>query len=117
MNSPDDFIEKLHLTFSFKRASQTSMQAQFIFISEGYNRDGQIVNDVERYDSMRDRWESLPRLNVARCFHSSCTLGNTLYVLGGKDENRQLKNSFEKLGNIAGPVQDTFSRWQLIQPN
>ena len=61
----------------------------------------QILKDVKRYDSMRDRWESLPKMNVARYLHSSCTLENTLYVLGGRDDKRWTIKSIEKLTNIA----------------
>ena len=66
------------------------MSLRFVFISGGQgcpsnslNKVPQILNDVERYDPMRDIWESLPTLNLSRYLHSSCILGKTLYVLGG----------------------------------
>ena len=76
-------------------------------------------NDVERYDSIRDRWQSLPKLNKARCFHSSCVLGKTLYVLGGfydEDDYGDVTDSIEKLANITEQSTSTLSRWQQIQP-
>ena len=94
----------------------TSLQPQFIFISGGYIQNGQFINAVERYDCMGDRWESLPGLNLARNGHSSCTLGKTLYVLGGKDDDDRNMNSIEKLANIVGQAPSAFSQWQLIQP-
>ena len=66
---------------------------------------------------MRDRWEILPELNVARYNHSSCTLGKTLYVLGGLDHDNEYVDSIEKLTNIDEPELSKFSRWQLFQPN
>ena len=66
---------------------------------------------------MSDRWERLPSMNAARHRHSSCTLGKTMYVLGGADINNQITNSIEKLSNISGPLPSALSRWQLIQPN
>ena len=89
----------------------TSLQPQFILISGGYNQDHPALSDVERYDSLNDRWESLPDLNQARNFHSSCTLGKTLYVMGGNDNTRHLTNSIEKLENIDGSVTITTSQW------
>ena len=56
-------------------SSLTSWQAQFIFLTKG--------RIVKRYDVKRDKMDRLPNMNVNRCQHSSCTLGKTLYVLGG----------------------------------
>ena len=44
--------------------------------------------------------------------HSSCTLGKTLYVLAGINDNQRM-NSIEKLANIVGGIADF--RWQIIQ--
>ena len=65
---------------------------------------------------MLDTWESLPDLNIARYGHSSCILGMKMYVLGGKDNTRQITNSIEKLKNIAEPAPITISQWQRIIP-
>ena len=64
------------------------MQPGFIFISGGisnpFNEDTDIAaNDVERYNSVKNIWETLPAMNLPRIGNSSCTLGNTLYVIGG----------------------------------
>ena len=68
------------------------MQARYIFISGGdrgiQNEIGTVIscpflNDVERYDSLKNIWESMPKLNFLRKNHSSCTVGNNLYILGG----------------------------------
>ena len=44
----------------------TSMMPNFIFISGGMSLNGEILKVVERYDSIKDRWVSLPDLNEAR---------------------------------------------------
>ena len=68
----------------------TCMQSQFIFISGGdwitARSNSETTGSVERYDSFKDIWQILPDLNDARSSHSSCVLGETLYVLGGKDD-------------------------------
>ena len=81
------------------------MQPRFIFMSGGLSgQDMMPFNAVERYDSMRDTWERFPSLNMARSMHSSCTIGNMLYVIGGRDSGSQEINSIEKLVNIDGPI-------------
>ena len=78
------------------------MEPRFIFISGGHEQNYLILKDVERYDCIADRWESLPELNYARINHSSCILGNTLYVIGGWDAyfDYSARKSIEKLSII-----------------
>ena len=64
---------------------------------------------------MSDKWESLPEMNLARWDHSSCILDQTLYILGGYDENDELTNSIEKLANIDEPEPSLITEWNLIQ--
>ena len=87
------------------------MEPRFIYISGGYNCIDKDVNVVERYDSISDRWESLPNMNVARSYHSSCLFGTTMYVLSGFGENGLLTNTIEKLNHINLPATIIISRW------
>ena len=65
----------------------TSIQPKFIVISGGLFSDFfNAINDVELYDTEKDKWVSLPKMNEAREQHSSCSLGDTLYILGGLNE-------------------------------
>ena len=80
------------------------MQSRFIFISGGFTEYGEVLCDVERYDSISDTWENLPSLNLSRSGHSSCTLGKALYVLGGFDDNALMRFHFERLDNINEPA-------------
>ena len=54
-------------------------------------------------------------MNMARYVHSSCTLGNKLYVLAGINLRDDTANFIEKLDNIDRTAVSTFSSWQLIQ--
>ena len=80
-------IVKASPSFVRAYASLTSLWPRFIFFAGGTNQNEIVSDVVERYDAMSDRWESLPSMNVARAFYSSCTLGKTMYVLGGLDIN------------------------------
>ena len=50
-----------------------------------------IKKSVEIYCIDRDQWQcdKVPELNHGRCMHSSCTLGDRLYVFGGKFFNER----------------------------
>ena len=72
-------------------------------------------SNVERYDSYKDIWESLKSLSWPRLCHSSCTIGNTMYVLGGFNMFRRAINSIEKLPNIDELDEGVFSSWKLIE--
>ena len=56
-------------------------------------------------------------MNLERYAHSSCTIGKTLYVLSGLDEDDEVTGTIEKLTNIDEQVAITSSRWrwQLIE--
>ena len=59
---------------------------------------------------------SLPELNIGRWFHSSCTLGNTLYILGGEANDGEMVNSIEKLTKIDSHSDlSNLPQWLLIQ--
>ena len=42
---------------------------------------------AKRFDIKRNKWERLPAMNEARSGLSSCTLANSLYVIGGSIQN------------------------------
>ena len=103
-----NIFEKAELSFARGYASLAPMPARFIFLSGGCNDDDELISTVERYDPSTDTWEPLPDLNEARDSHSSCVLGNTLYVFGGYNDDDDL-DSIEKLVNISGPAHQVYS--------
>ena len=49
-------------------------------------------------DTSTWEWEQLPDLNIARCAHSSTSLGEATYVACGWGNNDVGLNSVERLG-------------------
>ena len=47
------------------------------------NEDYSLIATVSVYSVDRDEWSPCPDLNEARYYHSSCILGDKLYVSGG----------------------------------
>ena len=58
---------------------------RYVYACSGYGwEERRLLHDVERYDSEGDRWEVMPKLNIARLWHSSCVLGDQLvFVICG----------------------------------
>ena len=69
------------------------------------------------------RWktqDSLPALNIPRSSHGSCTVKNTVYVIGGLSEGFELEKTIEML-EIKLNADLSFSfiskTWSLAQPD
>ena len=52
-------------------------------IVSGGRTSRKLFTEVERYDIARDTWTPMAPLNEGRVLHSSCTLGNRVYVFCG----------------------------------
>ena len=66
------------------------------------------------YDIKEGRWyNEMPCLLIGRSNHSSCCLGNYLYVCGGYSKNRSFMLDIEYLRL---DVLDKTSRWQQTKP-
>ena len=59
------------------------------------------MRSAERYDLQKDKWEEIAGLNQARQSHSSCSLGDSVYIFDG-DSNE--KDNIEKLAKATGPI-------------
>ena len=59
-----------------------------IFAIAGYvTRTNRYLSTVSCYDIAKDTWKSLkPKLNIARKYHSACTLNGMIYVFCGKGD-------------------------------
>ena len=55
------------------------------------------VNQCWLYDFATKKWEEMPRLITARCYHRSVSLNDCVYVVGGKGVNKTVLASVECL--------------------
>lgn len=69
----------------------------FVLLIGGSNGVG-YLESVDRYSIANDRWEKMPELNEGRCFAGACSLGDKIYVVGGRGKYGFL-NSIEKLSS------------------
>lgn len=76
------------------------------------NFGGNSSASVERYDSLKDSWEELPRLNVGRYRHASCATANSVYVFCGQNRNAEKISSIEVLRT--DQEDSVGAEWRLI---
>ena len=73
------------------------------------------ASTVGRYDSVEDRWEALPCLNVGRYRHSSCATATSIFVFCGQNRNAEKISSIEVLSSDRDAEEDQEgNRWRLI---
>jgi hypothetical protein len=51
------------------------------------------LSSMERFDSSMDGWKEVAAMGAARYAFGACALGGELYVIGGKDGNRDAVGS------------------------
>ena len=92
---------------------------RLILMSGGYSsafKTKDMLATVERYDVLQDAWfeDDTPDLNVGRYNHSSCSLGNKVYIFGGVSFSNQDLNSIESL-DAEKLLQGEQTHWVLIR--
>ena len=93
---------------------------EFCFVIGGLGKLAASVplGSVSCYNIFQDKWDpetiDIPLLNVARESPSGCSLGNFVFVFGGKTEKQTPINSIEKL-NVTTMKNDVGYDWMLIK--
>ena len=89
------------------------LQEKYIVVTGGTNRDFiDALCSAGRYDCQNDMWEQIASLNEARMDHSSCSIGDSVYIFDGDSE---VNHQIEKLDKVTGPVKETSKHWQSIK--
>ena len=52
----------------------------------GQSPYGDYCYEVERYNVLKDEWDTLPYLDAARVGAACCQLGKSIYIYGGKND-------------------------------
>lgn len=82
---------------------------QRIYAIGGENSSG-VLKKCEYYDIAENRWIEAPKLHDPRCGLSSCTIGNSIYVIGGWNQ--------DYLGNIERlDASDDLNKWENVKLN
>jgi hypothetical protein len=90
-----------------RRSHAAVHHSQHVYVLGGTN-GYEALSKCERYVCAEQQWEVLPALPVA-CYHSSdVVIENSLYVVGGITDNREVLDTVQKLSL------DTLT-WQVMQ--
>ena len=79
---------------------------KFLYVSGGHSKSCATLDTVVKYNIDSDMWEDAVNLNGKREYHSSCSLKEMIYVVGGRDVNYEFTKTIEQLN-----VQRAQSRW------
>ena len=97
-------------------AAIANFKDSHIFVSGGETEiRGRTLKSVEYYSIKADSWSTAPNMNTKRDSHSSCSLGDFVYVSCGSNGNRDT-NCVERLNAkklLAGDSQDIV--WEVLQ--
>ena len=87
---------------------------QLIFITGGeILAGGDASNQAFYYEVKTDRWMRAPPMAETRYYHSSCVLGNSLYVYGGYNEDSKLP--LERLANLNKGIDGASHCWEVLR--
>ncbi|OCT84496.1 kelch-like protein 36 [Xenopus laevis] len=97
-----------------------TVHKEFIYISGGHDYQiGPYRKNLLCYDHRADAWEERRPMITARGWHSMCTLEDSIYSVGGSDDNLESMERFDILSvECYSPQCNQWTRIApLLQPN
>lgn len=92
----------------------SALHQGYLYAMGGLLQNGSATASAERYNTVLDRWESLPPTKAARVAASAVSYGDALYLVGGYNQHGHVTPThlrperYEVSGSTRG--------WQLLQP-
>ncbi|XP_004280133.1 kelch-like protein 36 isoform X2 [Orcinus orca] len=87
----------------------------FVYISGGHDYQiGPYRKNLLCYDHRTDVWEERRPMTTARGWHSMCSLGDSIYSIGGSDDSLESMERFDVLGVEAYSPQ--CNQWTRVAP-
>ena len=86
-----------------------------MYISGGHDYQiGHYRKNLLCYDHRTDVWEERRPMSTARGWHSMCSLGDSIYSIGGSDDSLESMERFDVLGVEAYSPQ--CNQWTRVAP-
>ncbi|CAO2609739.1 Kelch-like protein 36 [Lemmus lemmus] len=106
----DSFVLSHFSTLSFTPdfLQNVSVQKLCVYLSSGQ------VQHTWEYDLLQDVWEERRPMTTARGWHSMCSLGDSIYSIGGSDDHVESMERFDVLGVEAYSPQ--CNQWTRVAP-
>uniref|UniRef100_A0A2I3GPJ2 BACK domain-containing protein n=1 Tax=Nomascus leucogenys TaxID=61853 RepID=A0A2I3GPJ2_NOMLE len=107
------FLSSPHFGFPFWE--YMGDREYFVYISGGHDYQiGPYRKNLLCYDHRTDVWEERRPMTTARGWHSMCSLGDSIYSIGGSDDNIESMERFDVLGVEAYSPQ--CNQWTRVAP-
>uniref|UniRef100_A0A2K6FK93 Kelch-like protein 36 n=1 Tax=Propithecus coquereli TaxID=379532 RepID=A0A2K6FK93_PROCO len=104
-----------NLLYRFTYGHAGTIYKDFVYISGGHDYQiGPYRKNLLCYDHRTDVWEERRPMTTARGWHSMCSLGDSIYSIGGSDDNIESMERFDVLGVEAYSPQ--CNQWTRVAP-
>ncbi|XP_071065142.1 kelch-like protein 36 isoform X2 [Dasypus novemcinctus] len=104
-----------NLLYRFTYGHAGTIYKDFVYISGGHDYQiGPYRKNLLCYDHRTDVWEERRPMTTARGWHSMCSLGDSIYSIGGSDDNLESMERFDVLGVEAYSPQ--CNQWTRVAP-
>lgn len=106
----------IHLSLHrFTYGHAGTIYKDFVYISGGHDYQiGPYRKNLLCYDHRTDVWEERRPMTTARGWHSMCSLGDSIYSIGGSDDSLESMERFDVLGVEAYSPQ--CNQWTRVAP-
>eukprot|EP00419_Tripos_fusus_P022962 CAMPEP_0172720742 /NCGR_PEP_ID=MMETSP1074-20121228/77558_1 /TAXON_ID=2916 /ORGANISM="Ceratium fusus, Strain PA161109" /LENGTH=409 /DNA_ID=CAMNT_0013546313 /DNA_START=66 /DNA_END=1292 /DNA_ORIENTATION=+ len=98
-------VQKLRTTSRSAQAAPGAIAGKF-YVMGGITNGGEVQLGGHRFEFGHGRWETVPKLNVPRCFSPAALLGGDLYFCGTAELGSR---SAERFNPSTG-------KWQMVPP-
>ncbi|XP_041505440.1 kelch-like protein 36 isoform X2 [Microtus oregoni] len=104
-----------NLLYRFTYGHAGTIYKDFVYISGGHDYQiGPYRKNLLCYDHRTDVWEERRPMTTARGWHSMCSLGDSIYSIGGSDDHVESMERFDVLGVEAYSPQ--CNQWTRVAP-
>uniref|UniRef100_A0A8C8WS59 Kelch-like protein 36 n=1 Tax=Panthera leo TaxID=9689 RepID=A0A8C8WS59_PANLE len=104
-----------NLLYRFTYGHAGAIYKDFVYISGGHDYQiGPYRKNLLCYDHRTDVWEERRPMTTARGWHSMCSLGDSIYSIGGSDDSIESMERFDVLGVEAYSPQ--CNQWTRVAP-
>ncbi|XP_007468473.1 PREDICTED: kelch-like protein 36 isoform X3 [Lipotes vexillifer] len=104
-----------NLLYRFTYGHAGTIYKDFVYISGGHDYQiGPYRKNLLCYDHRTDVWEERRPMTTARGWHSMCSLGDSIYSIGGSDDSLESMERFDVLGVEAYSPQ--CNQWTRVAP-
>ncbi|XP_073911648.1 kelch-like protein 36 isoform X2 [Castor canadensis] len=104
-----------NLLYRFTYGHAGTIYKDFVYISGGHDYQiGPYRKNLLCYDHRTDVWEERRPMTTARGWHSMCSLGDSIYSIGGSDDHIESMERFDVLGVEAYSPQ--CNQWTRVAP-